>query len=341
MAANLQKNGYELVVFNRTRRKAEPLIINGATWAATPAEVAKQVNVLITMLSTPDAVAEMALGKNGFLGCLGTNALWMDGKQALWIDCSTVDPAFSRYMADEAHAYKVRLLDAPVDGSKALAEKGQLVFLAGGEVADLNDAKPILDAMGKSIVHAGGHGMGSAMKLMNVLIMAQAMFAVSEGIVFGLSLGIRKETVFDAILHSPSAAPWLAGKRTKIEYGIFDPDVPLKWMHRDLQLTAAAARETGAALPATNLVKEFYTLAMRAGLGEQDISAVYKILSDGRKEQAEARDSALHTNAVHGHVYNHVYVMGRGLKQIQEVYHGTDKKNGNGKKRLDQIAVTP
>ncbi|HEX9020349.1 MAG TPA: NAD(P)-dependent oxidoreductase [Nitrospirota bacterium] len=272
MAANLQKKGHELVVYNRTRQKAESLIANGALWAATPADAARQVTVIITMLAKPDAVAETALlGKYGFLSHL------VD--QALWIDCSTVNPSFSTLMAGEAKQRKVRFIDAPVSGSKGPAEQGQLLFFAGGEKKDVDEARPLLEAMGR-VYHIGGHGMGSSMKMVNNVILAQAMAAFSEAMVLGESLGISKELLLNTVLNSPVAAPFLAFKRPKIEEGRFDADFPLQWMHKDLQLASDTAYETGAAMPLTAAAKELYALAMRSGLGEQDFSAIYKMLSE-------------------------------------------------------------
>ncbi|MGE5172295.1 MAG: NAD(P)-dependent oxidoreductase [Betaproteobacteria bacterium] len=272
MAANLQRKGHELVVYNRTRQRADPLIANGAVWAPTPADVAKQSAVIITMLSKPDAVAETALlGKYGFLNSLAANSLW--------IDCSTVNPSFSRLMASEAKQRKVRFLDATVSGSKGPAEQGLLIFFVGGEKADVDEARPLFEAMGKAVFHAGGHGMGTAMKMVNNVILAQAMAAFSEAMVLGESLGISKEQLLNTILNSPVAAPFLAFKRSKIEEGKFDAEFPLKWMHKDLQLAADTAYETGVAMPLTNVTKEIYALAVKNGLGEQDLSAVYKVLS--------------------------------------------------------------
>jgi 3-hydroxyisobutyrate dehydrogenase/glyoxylate/succinic semialdehyde reductase len=273
MASNLIKKGHELVIYNRSRQKAEPLIANGAKWAPTPADVAKQVKVIITMLAKPSVVEEMALNKdNGFLGHLEENALW--------IDCSTVNPSFSRRMATEATQRKVRFLDAPVMGSKVPAEQAQLLFFVGGDKADIEEARPLLEAMGKAVFHVGGHGMGTSMKIVNNLMVAQAMVAFSEAVVLGLSLGIPKEMLFNTISNSPVFAPVLATRRTKIESETFDPDFHLKWMHKDLQLAVDTAYETGVAMPVTNLVKEIYALAVRNGLGEQDVSAVFKVLSD-------------------------------------------------------------
>ena len=273
MAANLQKKGYQLVVYNRTRQKADPLITNGAIWAPTPAEVAKQVTIIFTMLAKPDAVAETALlGKNGFLNHLASNSLW--------IDCSTVNPSFSRLMADEAKQRKIRFIDAPVGGSKGPAEQGQLLFFVGGEKRDVDEAKPLLDAIGKTVYHVGGHGMGTSLKMVNNLILAQAMVAFSEALVLGESLGISKQTLFNTLLSSPVVAPFLAFKRQKIDEGKFDAEFPLQWMHKDMQLAADAAYEIGVAMPAANVTKEIYALAMRNGLGEQDFSVVYKLLHD-------------------------------------------------------------
>jgi 3-hydroxyisobutyrate dehydrogenase-like beta-hydroxyacid dehydrogenase len=272
MAANLQKKGHELVVYNRTRQKAESLIAQGAVWAQTPADVAEKTAVIITMLSKPDAVAETALlGKYGFLHRLAANSLW--------IDCSTVNPSFSRLMANEAKQRKIRFLDAPVAGSKGPAEQGQLLFFVGGEKEDVEQAHPLLTAMGKSVFHIGGHGMGTAMKMVNNVILAQTMAAFCEAVVLGESLGIAKEQLMDTLLSSPVVAPFLAFKRTKIEEGRFDTEFPLQWMHKDLQLASDTAYETGAALPLANLTKEIYALAVKNGFGELDFSAVYKILS--------------------------------------------------------------
>jgi 3-hydroxyisobutyrate dehydrogenase-like beta-hydroxyacid dehydrogenase len=292
MAANLQKKGYELVVYNRTRRKAESLIANGATWAATPEDVARQVKVIFTMLSEPEVVADMALGERGFLNHFGKNALWIDGKYPLWVDTSSVNPSFSQVMAKAASQHNVRFLDAPVDGSKISAEKGELVFYVGGDKADLEESKPLLEAMGKAIVHGGDHGMGSSLKTVNNLLMAQAIISLSEGLVLGLSLGIPRDVLLDTILSSTVAAPFLAGKRNKIESYAFDPEFPLQWMHKDLHLAMDTAYEAGIAMPAANNVKEIFALAVRAGFAEQDISAVYKIVSEKKDVEKEKKKTS-------------------------------------------------
>ena len=279
MAENLRKKGHELVVYNRSRAKAQALLTNGAAWADSPAEVAKHVNILFTMLSKPDAVAEVALlGKRAFLDKLLPSSLW--------IDCSSVNPSFSKLMAVEAKDRKVRFLDAPVAGSKGPAEQAQLLFFVGGDKADVESVKPLLECMGKAVHHIGGHGMGSAMKMVNNLLLGQAMVAFAEALVFGESLGITKQAMFDTLASSPAMAPFLNLKRKKLEQNDFSVEFPLQWMHKDLHLAAETAYETGAALPAANVTKELYALAMRAGMAEEDFTAVYKVLS--KKDQRPA-----------------------------------------------------
>lgn len=121
---------------------------------------------------------------------------------------------------------------------------------------------------------------GASMKMVNNLILAQAMVAFSEALVLGESLGISKQALFNTLLSSPTVAPFLAFKKQKIEEGKFDVEFPLQWMHKDLQLAAETAYEIGVAMPAANVTKEIYALALRGGLGEQDFSAVYKVLSE-------------------------------------------------------------
>ena len=177
MAANLQKQGYSLVVFNRTRAKAEPLLGPCGTFSDSPAKLAEQVDVLFTMLAHPDAVEQAALGANGFLDHLKPNALW--------VDCSSVNPSFSKKMAAEAARREVHFVDAPVTGSAPAAAEAKLIFWVGADPADLERIRPLLLCMGNKIVHTGGHGTGTSMKMVVNLLLGNAMAAFAEGDGFG------------------------------------------------------------------------------------------------------------------------------------------------------------
>ena len=272
MAANLQKAGFELVVSNRTKEKAGALLAGGAVWADTPAAVAGQVDILFTMLGDPPAVAETAIGHDGFLDQLQPGSLW--------VDCSTVNPSFSRDMAGAAAQCQVRFLDAPVAGSKAPAAAGQLTFLVGGDAADVAEAKPYFDIMGQRVVHVGEHGMGTSLKIVFNSLLGGAMAAFSEFMALGQALGLPQSVLLDFLLGSPAVPGIVTGKRARLEADAFgDADFPLQWMRKDLQLAAHTAYEHDVAMPMVNTAKEIYALAIRYGLGDEDFSAIYRFLN--------------------------------------------------------------
>ena len=281
MAANLQKNGHSLVLFNRTRAKAEPLLGPCGTFFDSPAKVADQVELLFTMLAHPDAVEEAALRVNGFLNFLRPNALW--------VDCSSVNPSFSKKMAAAAAARQIRFVDAPVTGSAALAADGKLVFWVGAEPADLEDIRSVLLCMGNKIVHAGGHGAGTSMKMVINLLLGTGMAAFAEAMALGEGLGISREMLFDSLLGMPAVAPFLASKRVKIESGNYKAEFPLRWMQKDMHLASVSAYQSGVAMPLTNAAKELYRLAMREGYATEDFSAVYDYLTAIHESPAPAK----------------------------------------------------
>ena len=271
MAANLQARGYTLIVFNRTRDKAEALVRRGATWENTPAGVASEADVLFTMLATPEAVEAAALGTDGFLHALRPGSIW--------INSGTVNPSFARRMAEKARANGVGYLDAPVAGSKDAAAGAQLLFLVGGDASDLEACRPLLSSMSKRIVHVGGHGLGSALKMVNNLLGAVAMAAFAEGAALGQALGVPRQTIFDTLLGGPMVAPIVAAKRAKIEQDDYEADFSMRWMQKDLHLASISGYEAGVPLPVVNVTKEMYRLAMREGHADQDYGAIYAFLN--------------------------------------------------------------
>lgn len=271
MAANLQKHGHSLVVFNRTRAKAEPLLGPCGTFADSPAKLAEQVDVLFTMLPDPDAVKQTALGLNGFLDHLRPTAVW--------VDCSSVNPSFSKNMAAEAARRNIRFVDAPVTGSAVPAAEAKLTFWVGAEPADLERIRPLLLCMGNKIVHTGGHGAGTSVKMVVNVLLGNAMAAFAEAMALGQGLGISRDMLFDSLLGTPAVAPFLASKREKIESGNYEAEFPLRWQQKDLHLASVSAFESGVAMPVTNAAKELYRLAMRDGHAIQDFSAIYAYLA--------------------------------------------------------------
>src|SRR5437762_14125966 len=272
MAENLQKHGYPLVVFNRTRAKAEPLLGPCGTFSDSPAKPAEPGDSLFTMLAHPDAVEQAALGANGFLDHLRSNALW--------VDCSSVNPSFSKKMAAESARREVHFVDAPVTGSAAPAAEGKLIFWVGADTADLERIRPLLLCMGNKIVHAGGNGMGTSIKMVVNLLLGTGMAAFAEAMALGEGLGLSSKMLFDSLLGTAAVAPFLTAKREKIESGNYEAEFPLRWMQKDMHLASVSAYESGVAMPITDVSKEMYLLAMRDGHATQDFSAIYDYLTE-------------------------------------------------------------
>jgi 3-hydroxyisobutyrate dehydrogenase-like beta-hydroxyacid dehydrogenase len=278
MAENLQKRGNSLVVFNRTRAKAEPLLGPGGTFSDSPAKLAEQVEVLFTMLAHPGAVEQAALGTDGFLNHLRPDALW--------VDCSSVNPSFSKKMAAEAARREVHFVDAPVTGSAAPAAEGKLIFWVGADTADLDRIRPLLLCMGNKIVHAGGNSMGTSIKMVVNLLLGTGMAAFAEAMALGQGLGLSSKMLFDSLLGTPAVAPFLTAKREKIESGNYEAEFPLRWMQKDMHLASVSAYESGVALPLTNITKEIYRFAMRGGHDTEDFSAICEFtMGANRKER--------------------------------------------------------
>jgi 3-hydroxyisobutyrate dehydrogenase-like beta-hydroxyacid dehydrogenase len=280
MAANLQKHGNSLVVFNRTRAKAEPLLGPGGTFPDSPANLAEQVDVLFTMLAHPGAVEQAALGADGFLNHLRPNALW--------VDCSSVNPSFSKKMAAEAARREVHFVDAPVTGSAAPAAEGKLIFWVGADTADLERIRPLLLCMGNKIVHAGGNGMGTSIKMVVNLLLGTGMAAFAEAMALGEGLGLSSKMLFDSLLGTPAVAPFLALKRENIESGDYEAEFPLRWMQKDMYLASVSAYESGVAIPLTNVTKEIYRFAMRGGHDTEDFSAICEFTMGGNRKERGA-----------------------------------------------------
>ena len=268
MAANLQQQGQELVVYNRTKNKASDLVAHGAILATSIVEVARQANIIFTMLPHPEAVKAVALGTEGFLNVLS--------EDSLWIDCSTTNPSFAREMSQVAAKNKIRYIDAPVAGSKNQAELQELVFLVGANQADLTGCENLLRLMGKKIVHVGEPGMGNALKLVFNLLLGISMNGFAEAMMLGEAQGIDRQMLLNALIGSPVVPPYLASKRYKLEQADYEPEFPLEWMQKDLQMVAIAGYETQVALPLANTTKEIYQQAIAQGLGRQDFSAIYQ-----------------------------------------------------------------
>ena len=196
----LPKQAQTLTVYNRSINQAQALEPLGANIAHSPAEAVQNADVVFSMLSTPEVVQQIAFGEEGILGQMKEGALW--------VDCTTVNPSFSRTELAEATTHGLRFLEAPVAGTKPHAENAELVFFVGGEEAELEQVRGMMEKMGRKIVHVGKAGMGSSLKMLINGMLAQSMLMFSESVVLGEKLGLDREFLLDFLPNLVVSAPF-------------------------------------------------------------------------------------------------------------------------------------
>jgi len=271
MARRLLDEEYLLTVTNRTPKKAQTLLDAGADWAGGPSEAVHEADVVWTMLSTPDVVRSTALGEGGFLRQAAPGALW--------IDSSTVDPETSRALARQAAEQDVGFLDAPVSGSTRAAETGQLLFLVGGAEKHVALARPLLEAVGRKVIHVGDVGEGSALKLVFNQLLGTVLLGGAEALRLGEALGLDRARLLEALEDCDALPGRLRDRlRDDLAVGDYEPGFPLKWIEKDLGLALESGVCSGAVLPMTASARTVYGQARQCGWGNHGITAVAEFL---------------------------------------------------------------
>lgn len=270
MALNILKTGYELMVYNRTVEKIVAATQAGAALAESPKQVAQWADVMILMLTGPDAIDAVLKGKNGLLAGLSA------GKTL--INMSTVSPGYSRQLSKRLQTVSAVFIDAPVSGSRKPAEEGTLVILAGGLRERVAAMEPLLLAMGKKVVYCGEAGQGAALKLTLNLLLAVMMEGFSEAVNFGQRCGLSLETIIDTILNGLLGCDLFHFKAGMFRNAEFPAQFPLKHMSKDLGLVMETSAETGAAVPIAQAATRLYREALEQNLGDMDFAAVKLVL---------------------------------------------------------------
>jgi len=280
MARHLAEAGYPVKVYNRTRAKAAPAKAFGAQIVNSPREAATDVRVLVTMVTDPEAVDGVMKGRDGFLASPTPGVTW--------IQMSTLDIESILGFAKRAAAKGWRFVDCPVTGSKKQVEAAELILLAGAEEKDLQDMRPLISCMGKTIVHAGPVGAGTALKLCMNLIVAQMTTALAEAVSLGEATGVRPKDIFEVLRNSPALdCGYFRIKEDAILKQDFSPAFSLANMLKDVRFMTKEASERGTPLPVTEAVKQLLELAVRKGCADKDVMAVCRVL--GRKGGVSAR----------------------------------------------------
>ncbi len=275
MALNLVRHGFDVVGYNRTAAKGEPMKAAGGSLAATPAEAVAGADFVITMLTDPAAVAAVATGEHGFLKACRPGTIWLE--------CSTIGPTAAREFAAAAADQGVTFLDAPVLGSIQPATDGTLTFVVGGDAEAVVRATPVMEAMGKKVLHMGGVGMGAAAKVISNAVTAALVAAVGEGLALGERMGLDREALAGLLENGPVSSPIVKLKLPLMVQEDYSPAFLLKLMEKDLGLALHEAHRLGAALPVISGTHTEYGGARAAGMGELDFAAVAKFVREMAK----------------------------------------------------------
>jgi 3-hydroxyisobutyrate dehydrogenase len=266
MALNLLKNGFALTVWNRTRARADEVLAAGAKWAGSARDAAAAGDVVMSIVSDPPAVEAVLWGAEGALAGLR--------KGSVLVDSSTVSPALARRAAAACAERGAAFLDAPVTGGTWGAEKGELVFMVGGEAEVLERVEAVLAAMGRRWFHLGPHGAGQTVKLAMNMILALEVGALAEALALVAGAGVRAERLVEVLQSSMARAPVLDIKAPMILQQVYAPSFPLRLMHKDLGLALELANQVGVPLPATAAAREVYNAVRGAAKEDVDYAAV-------------------------------------------------------------------
>jgi 3-hydroxyisobutyrate dehydrogenase-like beta-hydroxyacid dehydrogenase len=277
MAANVGRK-HALTVWNRSHERAQPLVDAGARLALTPADAARGADVIVMMLADPAAVHAVVDGRDGILAGLAPGALV--------IDMSTVDVATARAVDAQVRARGGRFVDAPVSGSRKPAVDGKLVIMAGGDPADVERARPVLETMGR-VVAVGGVGQGMGAKLVLNGLGAHMMTGFAAMMVLAARLGLDLRAMLEVIGSGAFSSPLYASKGPRMMARDFAADFKLTLMHKDQELVVATAAELGYPMPTLAKIRDVLAEAIAAGYGDGDLSGVVRLFEDWAKVKVE------------------------------------------------------
>ncbi|NWF37347.1 NAD(P)-dependent oxidoreductase [Mariprofundus sp. KV] len=270
MAANILKAGYGLTVYNRSSHKAEALAAAGATLAHSPKELTERCEIIILMLTGPEAVDAILQGENGVL------ASECSGKTV--INMSTVPPAYSRQLNQQLESYGITAIDAPVSGSKIPAEQGTLVILAGGDEAAIKQLEPLLLSMGSGVIYCGEAGTGSSMKLAINLLLGTMMAGLAEATHLAEASGLATETFLKVVGAGALACPLFKIKEQMLITDTYPPQFPFRHMAKDMQYVLQEASQNAVSLPVANRLAGLFDPHAPDALLDQDFAAVKTLL---------------------------------------------------------------
>ncbi len=266
MSMNLLKAGFPLTVWNRTKSKMKPLTDAGASGAGSPREVAEASDVVICIVTDSPDVEEVLLGPEG--------AIHGAKPGAIVIDMSTISPSVTRRIAEELGEKGVKMLDAPVSGGAIGARDGTLSIMVGGDEDVFEECLPIFEAMGRTVTHVGGNGMGQTVKLVNQILVGTTMLGVAEALMFAKKSGVDLEKCHAAVSGGAAGSWQLTNNGARLLKGDHEPGFKVKDYLKDLRLIMEAAADANMPLVGTSVVHQMFRSLEAEGLTQKGTQAV-------------------------------------------------------------------
>ncbi len=270
MAGHLLAAGHELTVFNRSREKARELLERGASWAASPSEVARSSELVFTMVGYPEDVREVVLGTQGALAGLPPGGIV--------VDCTTSSPSLAVEIAERAAAQGAAALDAPVSGGDIGARNAMLSIMVGGDAVAFERVRPLLEKMGRTVVRQGGPGSGQHTKMVNQILIAAGMVALCEGIVYARAAGLDAERVMESVSGGAAGSWSLSNYGPRILKGDLAPGFYVEHFIKDLKIALDEADRMKLCLPGLALAKQLYTMLSALGGGRNGTHALIRVI---------------------------------------------------------------
>jgi 3-hydroxyisobutyrate dehydrogenase len=266
MCQHLMDAGYPATVHTRTREKARPLIERGAAWSESPAEAAEGSDVVFSMVGFPGDVEAVYFGSRGILE--------VPGEGRVLVDMTTTQPSLAVRIAEAAAERGARAVDAPVSGGDVGARKAQLSIMVGGDAEAVERVMPLLECMGRRIVHQGPAGAGQHTKMCNQIVIAGTMIGVCESLVYGRRAGLDLEVMLSSVSGGAAACWSLDNLAPRILRGDFSPGFFVDHFVKDMGIALEEARRMRIALPGLALVHQLYVAVQANGRGRSGTQAL-------------------------------------------------------------------
>jgi len=266
MCGHLLARGFQMTIFSRTRTRSQPLIEKGARWADSPRAVVDSSNVVFTMLGFPEDVRAAYFGREGVLAGAGPGTIL--------VDMTTTEPSLAREIASAAADRGVYALDAPVSGGDVGARNATLSIMAGGDTSAIETVMPLLQLLGKTIIHQGGPGAGQHAKMCNQIVIAGTMIGVCESLLYGQRAGLNLETMLQSVRPGAAGCWTLDNLAPRVLKRNFDPGFFVEHFIKDMGIALEEARRMKLALPGLALVHQLYIALAAQGHGRKGTHAL-------------------------------------------------------------------